>query len=309
MIRWLCTALLFLVVLSACGDDGPEASSSTLAVTTNPDVASLLGTPFTEEEVLADFQSIHARSEELIASCMADAGFDYLPAPFQARAGQPIPTTETSLGVTHQYFGAFSADFEPPPDNPNVAIQQSLADDERTNYNRVLEGESSVFDPRFETDDAIRDGLDSQPSIQDGCRFEAQQVALAETGRNQELIDEYSRLRAGLFQSDQGVFRARVEWAQCMAEAGFTYRDEDAMRGDLNGQALAVLQDLVELRDQGVDLVPMQDPPPQAAELIDALRQREAEVASVHVVCREPLDAALAEVRAEADAIFLERNS
>lgn len=309
MIRWLSCGLLLIAVLSACGDDGPEPSGSSLAITTNADVAELLGTPFSDQDVRAEFQSIHARSEGLIAECMVDAGFDYVPAPFQESAGQPVLVTETSLGIADQFFGAFSADFEAPPINPNAAIVEALSDDERSAYNQALQGGSPAVDVRFETAETIRDGLDAQVSVQGGCQFESQRAALAETDRNQNLIDDYTTLRTGMFQIDQRLLRARFEWAQCMAEAGFTYRDEAAMTDDLNGQAVAVLQDLVALRDDGVEMVPQQEPPAEAAALIDELREREAKLAAAHAGCRESTDVAIAEVRAEVDEIFLERNS
>lgn len=301
-------ALLF-VGLAGCGADDPAAPESTLAVTTNADVAALLGTPFSDQDLLAEFQTVQARSEELIVTCMADAGFDYVALPFQPDAGQPVPVTETSLGIADQYFGAFTPDFEAPESDPNVEIVEALSDADRSAYEAALQGGSAVFDARFETDESIREGLAAGAVNQTGCRFESQQIALAETGRNQTLIDEYTALRTGLFQTDQRLFRARVEWARCMAGAGFTYRDEGVMRDDLNGQAVAVLQDLVALRDQGVELVPGEAPPPEAAELITELRDREAQVAAAHALCREPVDVAIAEVRSEVDEIFLERNS
>ena len=297
--------LLAATALAACGAEAADDASQ-LAVTTNPEVAALLGTPLTDSDVEAESKAIHERAEAAIAICMAAQGFEYIPVAFDLVSAVGLQTTDSSFGVADQFFATFSEAGPTEVENPNLAVLRVLTLDEQAAYGAALNGAAASFDPRFDSLDTVQDALREGTENPTGCRESATAEAIAETDRNPVLIDEYQQLRAGVIATDQRMVRAQFEWVQCMSKAGFPYNDTGAIREDIAREALAVIDDLGE---RGIELEPGSAAPPEAVELIDAVYAREQDAAEAHANCRGPVDEAIEAVEEDVDRIFLDRNA
>ncbi|MET2012256.1 hypothetical protein ABXJ56_11925 [Microbacterium chocolatum] len=234
--------------------------------------------------------------EEVIAECMKEQGFDYIPAP-------PTP-----LGFDFNTWG--SPELDDPdwidrwgygivdgpdqvqvtiPDDPNEAIVEGLTDSERTAYYEALVGSPDAYDA---------DGL-YDPS-QGGCLGEAEIADAADDplrgDRFRALNDAVLAFYAEL-NEQQDIVALNARWAACMADEG-----EDGFASPLDpiSEINVALQELV---SEGGETA--WDNPE-----IERLRERETALAHVDARCREAVDYRAAEekVRFEAEERFVADN-
>ncbi|NED95383.1 hypothetical protein G1H11_08655 [Phytoactinopolyspora alkaliphila] len=176
----------------------------------------------------SDHEILHQRRiEELVAECMRDAGFEYvpeslenddtgLPAFDEAYALEPGEFAEQyGYGLTTITFtGAAN---EPEQDGPNDDIRDALSESARKAYDAALWGEQNE-------DSGIRDST--------GCYDQAH----AKAGDDGPTLDEISVEFDPLFEDvdalfdrvrrDPRVSAAVGDWQECMADHGFPGFDE-----------------------------------------------------------------------------------
>ncbi len=204
-----------------------------------------LGTAFFSldpEEQAANYARQEQQVQELIAECMAQEGFEYIPAtrPFDdVGFGSPGDTefaAEFGFGIT-TFYGQESAFFEDDWVDPNAAIVQGLSVSERNAYYDTLYG-SSISSGGFgsDTDSAIAvsgDGSGSEEVIADvefaGCSGEAYEEVynfegLEEVYEQLDLDSLFERVEA-----DPRIAETYMEWSECMNERGYDYEDPDSM--------------------------------------------------------------------------------
>jgi hypothetical protein len=189
----------------------------------DPLVAFLGFDPAAEPDVVA----AHDATEKAQAACMADAGLEYVPRPFDAGGNDMAdfrPTESASrdwvaewgFGVSTRYFSdvavgpdlkgrpeqpttpAATSHDQPEPDDPNVAILAGLTDDETSDYLQTHQDCASTL---------RREGLDGLPD--EGPTAEL----LALTG---DLGGEISPGHPRIAEHEQIV-------ADCVADAGHRY--------------------------------------------------------------------------------------
>jgi hypothetical protein len=201
------------LALSACGG-GAEAGS--------PRDANLPGIKefgLTEEEFAAHVE----RTQALIADCMAEAGFEYIPVDVktieaaQARVRtHPGFTRRTykekwGLGVTTRFDN-------PVRDTglgPNLQIYNALSEPEKVAYFRTLFGDDPNADFAFTLDE-------EDFSSTGGCT----RKAVSRVFTPAQMKGTYVNPKDVLVDSDPRVAEARQKWSECMHDRGYEYEED-----------------------------------------------------------------------------------
>ncbi|MGL4339061.1 MAG: hypothetical protein ACRCSP_01360 [Rhodoglobus sp.] len=219
---------LALVGCSAGGGSGEklDANKSPLA-----EYISALYGDFLDEEKQKEQQK---KIEEKVAGCMADQGFDYIPAP-QANGSVIIDMNdaerETKKWVSeHGYDITTGATIEPteePITDPNQSYVESLSATEQSSYYEALYGVQP-------TEEEVSSGDYEYNWETAGCsgaaRHEAQGPQAFEDKKYQPLFEKMNALYEKA-QKDPAIVALDSTWASCMTEAGYSSFDkkQDAM--------------------------------------------------------------------------------
>ena len=226
---------------SGIGDDAGEDEPDSLA--------DILGFDFDDPDSAAAFSAeMERRVQESIASCMAQEGFEYIPAVRTQGFGFSVQVQdeetyarEQGFGIT-TWFGREDVFLSSEDDwvDPNSEIVMSLSDSEREAYNEVLYGESPAFE-----DGGPGDG----PGLVDdffgsGCNGQAfEEVYGAWTRVFTELAPQFEDLQQRV-QADPRFKEANEKWASCMADRGYPYDSREAMFEQVNEEFSRRLEEI-----------------------------------------------------------------
>jgi hypothetical protein len=235
-------ALLLIVALSllaaACGGGSTSSnqgggSTSSNQASTGPastegqttQVAKDTGTlefGLTEEEYAAHIE----KTQALIASCMSEAGFEYVPADVESVAkAQTAVRTEPGMD-REEYKKRWGYGVSTRFDNrvkeielglQNLAIFENLSEADQVAYERTLYGEDpdATFAFTFDEEDFSGTG---------GCT----RKAIEQVFTPEQLKDTYVNPKDILVESDPRVVEADANWVACMQDAGYDgYLDQD----------------------------------------------------------------------------------
>ena len=245
--------------------------------------------PGTKEFGLTEVQFVQhiEDTQALIAECMAEAGFEYIPVDVKTiEAAQARMRTDP--GYTRQTYkekwglGVTTRFDKPVRDTglgPNLEIWQSLPERDRLAYSRTLWGDNPDVDFVFAFDE--EDFSDTE-----GCTREA----VAKVFTRKQLKGTYVNPKDVLVENDPRIIEAQDRWTECMRDAGYDYEDD---------------QDVIieEYEERFAKLVGNDDPTtlrgPRAAAL-RKLQQEEIAVSLVDLRCQiEHTDDVFREVEIE----------
>lgn len=238
-----------VVAVAACGGgssptEGDDASEETEEESTS--VAAFFGfDPNDPDAAAANSARLSMRQQELVATCMTNQGFEYIPAvvPLDAQDfvfDEEEYARERGFGISTSTWltdgGSTSAEgvtveFGLAPDqweDPNEAIVNALSESEREAYNNTLYGEISELEFGSDLSDS-----ESEPTDEDlwggGCMGEAAKEVYG-------MADEAFRELESLFdelqqrvESDPRVVEASEGWTACMADRGYDYQTVDEL--------------------------------------------------------------------------------
>lgn len=227
------------VATTATGDDQGEGDPETLE--------DFLGFSFDDPEANAAFAAdMERRVQESIALCMAQEGFEYIPAVRPQDSGffafdEEDNARERGFGIT-TWFGEeelFASGDEEWVD-PNGEIVASLSESERNAYHEVLYGEDPSGEP---------DGTGEVESLGDlwgsGCNGKAYEEVYGAMNRVFiELGPQMEELNQRV-ESDPRFREAEELWAACMADRGFPYDSQEAMYEQVNEEFSRRLEEIV----------------------------------------------------------------
>lgn len=233
-----------VVAVAACGGSSPtEGAEGAQEAGEEPvSVAAFFGfDPSDPDASAANFARLNMRHEELVATCMVNQGFEYVPAvvpvdtedfvfdeeEYARERGFGISTSEwltdgsTGVDGVSVDFTVESGSAEQWVD-PNDAIVEALSDSEREAYNNALYGEptdlefgSDLSDPESETADDIWGR---------GCMGEADREIYGGVDEvYQEIGPMFEELQQRI-ESDPRVVEARQKWTACMADRGYDFQ-------------------------------------------------------------------------------------
>lgn len=232
---------LGLWLLVGCGTaTTPDDAASTVTPTVQAmPLSEFLGSVDTEDEQFAKDR----RLEDLVATCMAGHGFEYVPIDHQAQNAQD-PVQQAFAGMGTREFAekyGFGITLRPPIVHPdqlavpdaNTAIVEALSEAERAAYQVALHGTLAAETPAAAA--AVEDATTY------GCRGTAQdevygeQVPMDEDA-SAELWAEYDR-RTALLAEEPKVLAASQALLDCMQQKGFAGDpDPVAIRSELRSQ-------------------------------------------------------------------------
>jgi hypothetical protein len=214
------------------------------------------------------------KSQALIASCMADAGFEYVPVNVQTvEAAQARVRQDPGL-TRKEYKERYGLAVTTRFDNPvrdtglgpeNLRIMASLPEASQVAYERTLWGQNTHADFVF--------ALDAEDfSMTGGCT----RKAVAQVFTPEQLKGTYVNPKDVLVDSDKRIVAARKAWSRCMRAAGYDYlEDQDE-----------IIEDYEERLDKLLDGDDPQTLTGARAEALKAMQQEEIAVALVDLDCQ-----------------------
>jgi len=233
----LALGLIVAVLLVACGagSQTPTQSSATAGQSDNAGQNGQRGDAefgLTEEEIARRVDAV----ESLIATCMRDAGFEYIPVDYAtARAAMDSNSKPSGLnadefraqfgyGITTLFAGADSQATMGAGEQ-NIRIRNSLSPADRVAYNRALYGEN----PTATFVVALDDENFSQTG---GCTRAAVEQVFSPEELGPGFVN-YQNSEAVRVDQDPRVIAANKDWANCMRQAGYSYSNSDEIKTDL----------------------------------------------------------------------------
>ena len=264
-VRTWTAAMVLLMVATACGGDpagdagpeessreqapeggGAEAAATVTEASTEPTTVTTQAEAEGEPETLAEYlgydfddpdaaaaqaMETERRAQELIARCMAQEGFEYVPATRPMSSSDFAFDEETfareqGFGITTRYVQEDPFEFEGDDwVDPNWAIVEALSDSEREAYERVLYGDAQSWETDSETGDLVT----TEDPWGEGCEGEAyEEVYGAQNEVWEQLGPEFEELMQRLF-ADPRFQEASKLWAVCMADRGYPYESIEQM--------------------------------------------------------------------------------
>jgi hypothetical protein len=268
-VRWRRAAVLagaVALVLGGCSGDEPEDGPP--PPTTSP-LAEILGWGMATDrgsatpEVSEVERQRHLQVENLIADCMAEQGFDYVPVPIEDRRSGPFDEAYAldAADFAERYgYGVTTLTpqtSEPVPD-PNQQIMDGLPPEEQEEYRQALWGAADVVDP--------------EPADQ-GCQMRAASTVYGlddpdglarEMDRFEDLFQALDELWQRI-EDDPRLADTDRHWVQCMTAAGYPgfERPHDARQSvfdqfaALSGQAEPDPDQVADLRAYELALAPV----------------------------------------------------
>ena len=221
--------LMAAALMTACG--GGSSSDSSGSATGSPR-ATGSGQVGTEEFGMNDEQLVTAIEgvEAGIASCMADAGFEYVPI-------DPVTFREAMDGLTQpaglsneQFIAQYGYGISTTPPTEafgagpdNAAILNDLPAADKVAYTRTLLGDDteSTFVVALENEDVSTIG---------GCTKTAVESVLTVEQLNPTFRNPFDVLVA----QDPRMIAAQEDWSACMSEAGYDFGTPDEAEEEIS---------------------------------------------------------------------------
>lgn len=166
-----------------------------------------------------------AATEALVAQCMHDLGFDYVPVDYSPSGSTTsLDVDWGSLEYAEQYGYGVTTDawggplVEADVDDPNQERVEAMSESERAAYFTALWGEQS-FGP-----DADDESFDEYSWEEGGCQGRAQHEVEQSTAAQDELAAGLREDLAAMWEelsTDPRLTELHGTWSTCMADAGF----------------------------------------------------------------------------------------
>lgn len=249
-----------------------------------------------ENAVRQDPAQAQARVEELIAECMAEQGFEYVP----RTAAGPMPQAATAVEddgldpIEYAQQWGYAITTGPPDEgpgpspspevvDPNEELRAGMTETERTAYDTALWG--------VPLDPADGEEYVEPTGDQRGCHTVANDAVygsgVEEDDPFADLMDEMSRMWESVGTDDR-VLAAQAEWAACMTDAGHPGL---ASVGDGEKVVLDLVQPILDEVWATVPEDAAEEERRAAQALIDertaAITPQEIEIAVADMTCRE----------------------
>lgn len=277
----LVVALATTAILAACGGEAGPTTGGSGSTTTLP-LPGIQAFGLTNEEFAENVEAVEA----LIATCMADAGFEYVPVDVTAmlEVGKWMradPDMSREEYKSQWGYGISTRTDNPPREiglgSQNIEIYENLSDSEKVAYDRTLFGDDPDVTFALMLDDEDFSGLD-------GCTGGAVESVFPPEMMSASFVNP----KDVLIESDPRVQAAEEAWMECMAEDGYEYEDQDEIIDEYD--------ELLETVTDG------EDPEDLSGQALDALHELQADeiaVALKDLECQGPLDEVIREVEIE----------
>jgi hypothetical protein len=241
----LALAIVVVAPLAGCGGSGGSASSdsSSDSSTDSSSDSSSEDTGGPPEEFglsLAELTRRVEDTEQLIATCMADAGFEYVALDF-VTIKHAMDSDKSAPGLSDedyvaQYGLGITTQFDKPlvvfgAGPQNNAYLAGLAEPDQVAFRRALWGANLDWNHAraLEEEDFSQTG---------GCT----RSAADQQYKPNELTAAYINPADVLVEQDPRMIDALAKWSDCMAAEGYDYANPDQVESDLKERLDAILQ-------------------------------------------------------------------
>ena len=228
-------AAALVLTLSACsGGGGTKPGEPEPSETPEPGPLDAYFSQMYGDQSQEDANAQQMRSEEIIAECMNEQGFEYTPVDYSSMQGGPVDMVEPEVqwgtkefaaqygyGATTDPYGN-QEEQEPPPDeepfvDPNQDYVMAMSETEQQAYYIALYGEQSQeqTDPEAEIEWSWEDA---------GCQGRAQhEVYEGGNGMDDGAFEELQEEMTAMYDAsmaDPRIAELNAGWASCMADKG-----------------------------------------------------------------------------------------
>ncbi|MBO0920663.1 hypothetical protein J1G42_07470 [Cellulomonas sp. zg-ZUI222] len=195
-----------------------------------------------------DYERQQRESEEIVAACMAEEGFEYTPAePMAGGEAEDAPEMDTKEFAEQYGYGVTFSDelYGSGEDwvDPNEDYVAAMSESEQAAYYEALMGAMADYDYAADPEGTNMPGWEEQ-----GCNGKAQhEVYDQDIWSNPSLEsfwDEMQREYEGLADANPELAEAEKKWSACMAEAGFDFAGPDEAQQSVYDQWDALYQAL-----------------------------------------------------------------
>ena len=296
--------LWFLGVAFALLASGCSAASSGATDSTNAADLLPLDAVFIELFGTADVQAyrsqIQAEANQLVVTCMAEAGFEYqlpptLPEnPTETQLESPDFLLENGFGIVSTFRTWLeSADLEAQQQDPNRAYLATLTAAEIDEFLLTLQGPPA--EPGQLQDDR-------------GCSGNSADDAYSVWEAFDDAVPNYTSIGEER-DTHPDWLSARALWRDCMVEQGYDYSEPIAIASDVRTR---MNEGIVEVYPDGTVPVNFDGERwvvnDEVVPLLDTWQQFELDAAAAHVACTTPLRPEFDAVEREVQQGFVDRN-
>lgn len=231
----LAAAAVAVTLLAGCGSGGSDPTDDgTLTYEDSP--LAVYWEQLGGSQDPSDAEAQQARSEEIVAACMQDEGFEYTP---QDASGMTqsiedegdMPAWD-SLEFAEQYGYGATTYAEMPMNkgggeewvDPNADYLATMSEGEQTAFYEALYGKQTMSEEPTDDETAVEQEYDWTTA---GCQGKAQHEVYEEgqvydDPEFKDLMDGMSELYTDV-EKDERTIAAYREWAECMAEEGYDF--------------------------------------------------------------------------------------
>ena len=233
----------------------------------------------------SDYDDMNKEQEELVAACMADEGFEYIPvdqSQYTSFSDDDVDR-DTEEWVAEHGYGMQQSPEEIEEMNeqateyvdPNQDYVMALSESEQTAYYEVLYG---VQDMEPNADGEYEYNWETA-GCQGAAQHEVQGEMPYDNDKYKDLLDDMNSVYEDV-QKDPEMKKLDTEWAACMSEAGETgfKKKFDAMES-ISDELNAMYEDPTAQEDQDA-----------FAETQEKLRKKEIKLALVDFHCSQEVD-------------------
>ncbi len=275
-------AVALALLISACGTGTASEGEGGSSSPTSQPLPGVQAFGLTNEE----FASYVEQVESKIAECMAEAGFEYVPADVTAVLEVGVWMRADPSMSREDFKTQWGYGISTRTDNParqiglgdqNIRIYDSLSDSEKVAYDRTLFGDDPDATFAMTLDDEDFGGTG-------GCT----KSAVTEVFPAEMLSASFINPKDVLVESDPRVIAAEEEWMDCMAEDGYEYEDQDE-----------IIEEYEERYDELLDGRDPEELTGADLEALEELQGEEIAIALKDLECQAFVDPVIREVEIE----------
>ncbi|MDM8086502.1 hypothetical protein QUV83_17145 [Cellulomonas cellasea] len=213
-----------LLLLSGCGSSGDSDAGKDSKASEGPLQEYMK--PVTSAYDDIDYEKLQVEQENIVASCMQEAGFEYTPQEYSSVSNPWDEDIEWGTEEFAQKYGygyssgSESEDGEEEWVDPNADYVAAMSESERAAYEAALWGQQ---------DEPLEDDAEYEWDwTKAGCYGKASNETYGEANSAYEdpaftdLQDEITRMYEKV-QSDPKLTALDAKWSECMNEAGFDF--------------------------------------------------------------------------------------